>query len=145
MIMWIFCLGPAIEWFGFDAETVRIGQQYGYILIVDYLIDGFGEAVHALLDTAGFAHYSTFIGAMEELLAFLIVVLWATLGSPTLLTVGFVQLGMGCLFLFANLCIIWRKGWFKPYFCGMFGSCALMVSLSVVAAYSLVACGVPTD
>jgi Na+-driven multidrug efflux pump len=127
-LIWFFKIDAAIRWFGFDEETVRIGQHYGYVLLVYYLINGVGEAVHGLLDCAGFASYSTFIGALQEVVAFLTILLCALVGSPSLLTIGIIQFGMGVLFLCLNIFIIWRNGWFLPYRDGMVGTFALSVS-----------------
>lgn len=127
-LIWACYLGAAIRWFGFDEETVRIGHQYGYVLLVDLFIDGVGEAIHGLLDVSGFANWSTFIGALEEVIAFLTILVWALLGSPTLLMVGIVQFGMGVVFLSANVIIIWRNGWFHQFRGGMIETWALAVS-----------------
>lgn len=124
-ILWALYLDAAIRWFGFDEATVFIGHQYGYVLIVDCLFEGLGEGVHGLLDVAGFENYSTFIGALEELTAFLTILVWALVGSPSLLDIGLVQFGMGILFLSINVTIIWWFGWFQPYRDGMIGTCAL--------------------
>ncbi|CAB9520947.1 Mate efflux family protein [Seminavis robusta] len=124
-IMWVFVLDDTIRWFGFDETTIRIGTDYGYLILIDYFVDGFSESIHALLDVAGFESYSTAIGAAEELIAFIVILLWALLGNPTLFMIGVVQFGMGGLFLSLNIFIIWWKGWFKPYRSGMVGTFAL--------------------
>lgn len=124
-IMWGYVMGDAVRWFGFDEETVEIAEQYTYILLADYLLEGLSEAVHAIFDVGGMENFGTVISAMEELLAFLVILIWALVGSPTLMTVGFVQLGMGLLFFAITIAIVWWKGWFRKYQSGMIGSLAL--------------------
>lgn len=129
-IIWAIYIGDAIEWFGFDEETVRIGHQYAYLLIIDYLVDGFKEAIHALLDVCGCENYSTAIGAAEELAGFFLVLTWALLGAPSLVlnplfTIGVIHFTVAIFFLFLNILIIWRYGWFQLYMEGMIGTCAL--------------------
>ena len=133
-IMWVLFLDDAIAWLGFDAQTVEMGQQYGYLLLVDSLVDGVSESIHALLDVSGRENYSTAIGSIEETLAFLLVLAWGFAGAPTILvgklfSLGVIQFVMGIIFLTSNVVIIWRKGWFKPYIGGMFGTFALSVSI----------------
>lgn len=129
MIIWALYMDAALRWFGFDEETVQIGKQYCYILVVDLLIDGIGEAIHGLLDVAGLEYFSTLIGASEEVLAFLTLLLVALFGSPGpgLVTVGLIQFGIGMIFLVLNIFIIYWQGWFSPFQKGMFGSFALSV------------------
>lgn len=124
-VMWAFFMDDAVRWFGFDEETVEIAQQYTYILLADYLLEGLSEAVHAIFDVGGMENFGTVISAVEELLAFLVVLIWALVGSPSLLTVGFVQLGMGLLFFAITIAIVWWKGWFRKYSGGMIGSLSL--------------------
>ena len=128
-LIWAFYLGDTILWFEFDEETARIGHQYGYVLLADHFINGVGEAIHALLDVAGLENYSTFIGAIEETIAFLTILVWALVGSPSLLAIGLVQFGMGIVFLGLNVFIIWRRGWFKKYRDGLIGTFALLVCM----------------
>lgn len=134
MILWAVYIDAALRWFGFDEETVRIGQQYCYILIVDLLFDGLGEAIHGLLDVGGLEQFSTLIGATEEICAFLTLLLVALYGNagPGLVTVGLIQFGLGMVFLVLNIFIIYWKGWFKPYEKGMTGTFALRVHLLLV-------------
>ncbi|CAB9509340.1 Mate efflux family protein [Seminavis robusta] len=121
-ILWVFYMDAVLRWHGLDEETVRIGTQYTYILVVDLLIDGLGEAIHGLLDVAGFEKYSTLIGATEEILSLVIIFIWALVGNPDLNTVGLIQFGLGVAFLLLNCVIIRWRGWFKAFYKGMFGS-----------------------
>lgn len=127
MIFWALYMDAVLRWFGFDEETVQIGKHYCYILTVDLLFDGVGEAIHGLLDVGGLEQFSTFIGATEEVLAFLTLLLVALYGrpGPGLVTVGLIQFTMGIFFLILNVCVIYWKGWFLPYSKGMIGSFAL--------------------
>jgi len=130
MVMWTLLIDYALRWFGFDEETVTIGTEYCYILIVDLLFEGVGEAIHGLLDVGGHEQNSTAIGASEEVIACLVLFLVAANGNAGhgLVTVGLIQFGFGILFLFINICFIYWKGWFRPYRKGMIGSFALTVS-----------------
>ena len=138
MFMWAVYIDGALRWFGFDEETVRIGQQYCYILVVDLLFDGLGEAIHGLLDVGGLEQFSTLIGATEEIIAFIVLLLVALYGNPGpgLVTVGLIQFGLGMVFLSLNVFIIYWKGWFKPYRKGMIGTFALRVSTFFVTMKS---------
>lgn len=126
MIVWAVYMGPILRWFKFGEETVAIGVQYNYILIVDLLIDGLGETVHGFLDVAGFEKFSTLIGATEEILA-TIILLFAAIFTDMkgLVGVGLIQFALGVIFLTINIMIIFWKGWFGPYREGMIGSFAL--------------------
>ena len=130
MILWAVYVDSALRWFGFDEETVQIGQQYCYILIVDLLFDGLGEAIHGLLDVCGLEQFSTLIGATEEIIASLVLLLVALYGNPGpgLVTVGLIQFGLGIVFLALNIFVIHWKGWFKPYRRGLIEVFALRVS-----------------
>lgn len=128
MILWAIYMDATLEWLGFDEETVQIGVQYTYIIIVDEVIDGLGEAIHGLLDVCGLENFSTLIGATEEVLAFIVLLLVALYADPDLNTVGLIQLGIGIFFLILNVIIIYLKGWFLPYRKGLIGSFALWVS-----------------
>lgn len=137
MFMWAVYIDAVLRWFGFDEETVQIGQQYCYILIVDLLFDGLGEAVHGLLDVGGLEQFSTLIGATEEISAFVVLLLVAMYGNVSgLVAVGLIQFGLGVVFLVLNISIIYWKGWFKPYRQGMIGTFALRVSASFLAVTS---------
>lgn len=126
MVVWAVYMGPILRWFGFDEETVAIGVQYNYILVVDLLIDGLGETVHGFLDVAGFEKFSTLIGATEEILATIVLLVAAmTTEMKGLVGVGLIQLGLGVVFLAINIMIIFCLGWFAPYSEGMIGSFAL--------------------
>lgn len=125
MLLWAVYMGPTLEWMGFDPETVEIGKQYNYILVVDLMIDGLGEAVHGLLDVGGFEKFSTLIGATEEIVATLTLLFVALFGQPDLVTVGLIQLFLGVLFLGLNLVVIYWRGWFRPYREGLIGTFAL--------------------
>ena len=131
-LLWVVVMDDAMRWFGFDEKTIHMGTQYGYFLLFDYLIDGVAEAIHALLDVSGYQTYSTTIGAAEETVAFLVVLVWGLLGAPSifvspLFTVGVIEFGTGILFLSLNCFIIGRNGWFRPFREGMVGTFALSV------------------
>lgn len=128
MVIWALYMDSAIRWFGFDEVMAQIGKSYTYIVIFDLWLDGVGEAIHELLDVGGLEKYSTLIGGIEEVVAFITVLLVAIFGDPDLNTVGFIQFGMGILFLSINIVIIVRKGWHLPYKEGLIGTFALSVS-----------------
>ena len=136
-LLWVVVMDDAMRWFGFDEQTIHMGMQYGYLLLFDYLIDGIVEAIHALLDVSGHENFATAIGAAEETVAFLIVLVWGLLGAPSifvspLFTVGVIQFSMGILFTALNCFIIWRNGWFRPYREGMVGTFALSVRSEMI-------------
>lgn len=110
MLIWAAYMDAALRWMGFDEETVSIGRSYNYILIVDLLMDGLGEAVHGLLDVGGHEKFSTVIGASEEVAATMTLLFVALSSKPDLVTVGLIQFGIGMLFLTLNVWIILRKG-----------------------------------
>lgn len=120
-------MGKAVEWLGFDEMTVILGTRYSWILLGDALLNGWGECIHGLLDVSNHETYSTIIGASEELLAFLIILVWALVDEATIMTVGFVQLIVGIIFFILNILIIVCKGWFRPYKEGMLKSFGLKV------------------
>jgi len=129
MVFWACYMTEALLWMGFDDETARIGHQYTYILIVDLLMDGIGEAIHGLLDVGGFEKWSTLIAGTEEITAFLVILLVSLYGNPTLVTIGLLQFGIGMVFLAVNIAVIHKKKWFAPYQKGMLGNLALRVSV----------------
>mgnify|MGYP005842695953 CR=1 FL=1 len=139
MILWVIYIDEAMEWLGFDDETVRIGKQYTYVLVVDYWITGISDAIHGLLDVGGFENYSTMIGVTEEALAFFVILIWALIGNPDLMSVAYVQFFLGLVFLFLNAAIIYYKGWFQRYHKGMFGMCGFKVR-NMLCALSLQLC-----
>ena len=110
MLMWAAYMGSALRWLGFDEETVEIGRSYNYILVVDLLIDGLGEAIHGLMDVGGLEKFSTLIGGAEEIIATLTLLFVGIFGSPDLVTVGLIQFGLGVFFLLLNIWIIHRRG-----------------------------------
>ena len=84
--------------------------------------------IAGLLDVSGFEKFSTLIGASEEIIAFVSILLAGLFGQPTLITVGLLQFGIGMVFFIANIVVIYWKGWFEPYQKGMTGSFAFSVS-----------------
>lgn len=127
-LTWFFCMEPVLGWIGFDETTVRIGKDYAMVLIADHLFVGINESIHALLDTIGLQGYSTVLTAIEELVSFLLILILALFGSPSLQTVGMVHFLVAVAFLLINIGIIVYKGWFEPYMEGMTNSFALKVS-----------------
>jgi MatE/TFIIH p62 subunit, N-terminal domain len=132
-IFWIVYMGAILRWHEMDEETVRIGVLYTKILIVHKVVDGWEECIHGLLDVSGHEKWSTLVGGTQEVTALVITFIWALVGNPDLNTVGLIQLAMCVICTTFNIVVIHSKGWFKPYYKGMFGSFALTVSLFFLA------------
>jgi hypothetical protein len=128
-IFWIIFMGAILRWYEMDEETVRIGVQYTYILVLHAMVDGWEECVHGLLDVGGHEKWSTLVGGTQEVTALVITFIWALVGNPDLNTVGLIQLAMCVICTTVNIVVIHYRGWFKPYYKGLFGSFALTVSL----------------
>lgn len=124
-VFWYYFIDEALEWLGFDEETVKIGHDYAMILVFDLGLMGIGESIHALLDTINLESYSTMLVVAEDLSGFLLILLLALFDHPDLNTVGLVHLFCHVFFMGLNVIIILRKGWFDPYMDGILGSSAL--------------------
>lgn len=125
MAIWWIYTGDIMVWFGFDDETAEMGHDFAKVYIFAALVEGIGETVHGLLDVIDLENYSTVIGVSEEVIDFVVLFQTAFFFTPDLYHVGFIQLGVGILFLCLNVWFISFKGWFKPYSKGFFGSFSL--------------------
>jgi len=66
--------------------------------------------------------------------------------EPSLATLGFIYLIAEGLFLWVSIIVILSKGWFRRYYCGLFGSFALTVSFcrSLITKQLPRRCAIPT-
>jgi len=71
---------------------------------------------------------STIFIVIGEIVATLAVFLAAWFWKPTLETVGFIYLINIGIMLWITILVIFLKGWFRRYYCGLFGSFAMAVS-----------------
>ena len=121
-------MGNTLRWFGFDEETVSLGEDFTKIYLFVQVIDTVSESIHALLDTIDREAYSSIVGIIEEGFATLGVLIVVLSNEPTLEKVGVVFLFVAACGMFFNVLFIMWKGWYDPFLPGMVGSFALFVS-----------------
>lgn len=127
-VIWSFYAGDVVRWFGFDEETVKIGEDFALLFLFSEFLDGLNDSVHGLLDTIGLEVYSTVFICTQEILsvlAMLMVGLYS--GTSTLQLVGVVMIGEDALALVVNIALIVWNGWFDRYLEGLVGGFALLV------------------
>lgn len=128
-LFWIFLIGPTIRWFGYDEETVKIGEDYILLYLFDSYLEGMDDCVHSLLDVIGLASYSTwFILAQEIVETVVTAVIVTQTGVKDLQLIGISWIAAGAFFLILNVSIVVWNGWFDKYLEGLVGGFALLVS-----------------
>lgn len=125
---WMFFMGPTIRWFGFDEETVKIGQDYILLYLFDAFLESIDDCTHSLLDVIDKASYSTWFILAQEIVETTVTAVIATQTDVTdLQLLGIAWVACGAFFLILNISIVMWNGWFDKFLDGMVGSFALSV------------------
>lgn len=127
IIMWYFLVEDTFYLLGFDEETAQIGKSFAIPFMFGYMVRGVLKCVHSLLDVTGRQLVSTILVAVWEGTYTISLLIYALYWSPTLEAVGLLYLIILCFMLWANVTLIIMKGWYAPYYSGMFGTFALTV------------------
>jgi Na+-driven multidrug efflux pump len=126
--VWMLFAGDVLEWFGFDQETVSIGEDFATLLVLRDLIRGVAWSVHSFLYVIGLDVYSTVMTTLEEVVTTVAVVLAILLWGSTLETVGIIYIISAYSILILNLVVIKGEGWFHEFRDGLVRPSALLVS-----------------
>lgn len=129
MVMWYFVIESTLLLFGFDATVAQIGFRFAVPYMFYMLVKGVASCIHGLLDVTGFEMVSTYLVVAGEVSATVAVFIAAWFWTPPLETVGYIYVVNMVATLIVTVIIIAAKGWFRRYYCGMFGGLALLVSL----------------
>jgi hypothetical protein len=126
---WVIFAGDVLVWFGFDQETVSIGQEFATLLVLRDLIRAVALNVHSFLYVIGLDVYSTVMTTLEEVVTTVAVVLAILIWESTLETVGIIYIISAYSILILNLVIIKGEGWFYEFREGLVRPSAMLVSI----------------
>jgi len=132
IVMWYYVIEDAILWLGFDDETAKIGRSFAIPMMFSLLLDGVTDVIHALLDVTDREVLSSVLVAIGEIVATLTLLVLALVFNPTLETVGYMFLVISAIYLVSTITLFLATGWYRRYYCGLFGSFALKVSVRVI-------------
>jgi hypothetical protein len=126
---WMIFAGDVLEWFGFDQETVSIGQDFANLLVLRDLIRGVSLNIHSFLCVIGRDVYSTVMTTLEEVATTVAIVLAILIWESSLETVGIIYIISAYSILILNLVCIKGEGWFYEFRDGLVKPSALLVSI----------------
>ena len=109
----------------FDEHIAVMGQEYARVAIWADVYEGIAEAFDGLLEVAGYEQWNTLIGLIEGLAEILLLFLLVSSFDVTLVDLAYLSIGVGMVFLIANVWFTTYKKWTRPYMHGMVGTLAL--------------------
>lgn len=128
IVMWFYLMGPALEFFGYDEQTVQIGVAFTKPYLFAELLNGVTECIHGIMDVIGLEVASTILVTIGETIMTVSWLIIALFLKPSLAVLGYTDLIIAAVYLMITIIIIVAKGWLRRYYCGIFGSFALAVS-----------------
>lgn len=149
MLFWWNRFDGIVKWLGFDEETAESAQEYAEFALVCKVVSSFDDALHCVLNAAGFEAYSTFMNGMQAFLSFMLVLMVSSLyrkdnddeteeedqqqqwrqeeeveeeSTASLWMIGGIHLIVTIFFFLANVGIIVGNELLKKMWKGMWGS-----------------------
>jgi Na+-driven multidrug efflux pump len=117
---------------GMDNVTSEMGRSFAVPYLWACLLRGLTSCLVAVMDVCEMALLSSTLVGGGEVIATMVVLAWALLWEPSLETIGVIILVVETLMLVFAAALIGLKGWFKPYYCGLFYSVGLGVRSRLV-------------
>jgi len=101
---------------GLDEETADSAEQYARFVLIYEAIGIYDGALHCVLDVTGHENYSAISNGVRAFVSFLTVLIVSNVNQRTeLWMVGAIHLIVKVLFVFFNVCVIFRRQWLGDY------------------------------
>jgi len=130
IFIWSLVIDQVMLLMSFDLATASIGRSFAVPYMFAYLLYGVTQCLHATLNVFDRAHVSTTIVCLKEIGTVISVFLVCHFWNPSLQTIGAIYVAADGLDLLVTVTLVAVKGWFQPYYSGLFQSLALVVSVA---------------
>ena len=128
LLMWCFLMDNALLWFGLSPEIAELGLQFTRVSAIDYLLSGISESVIGLLEITDHEAWVAIVSLVFGVIDILAVALLVTMWEAQLTSVAWLHFAVGVLYSAFSLIVATRKGWYRQFYKGLFGSFAFKVS-----------------
>lgn len=135
IILWSVISDDVMLLFGFDETTAEMGRSFAVPYVWAWLFKGLTGCLHSILDVFDREVVSTAVVGLCEIATMLSVLFAALFWDPSLQTIGLLYLMVSIAGMLLTIVLVGVRGWFRPYYCGLFHSCALRVSTRRVACW----------
>jgi hypothetical protein len=130
LVTWAYIMDDVVLWLVDSSNIASLASDYTRIIVIDYVVQATCRAFMLVFHLSGNERFDSNIDLSATLFTVLaIAIIVGYNDSPTLVSIGWVQVAIGVAKSFVKFAYVVKKGWVQPYKRGLLGRLSLRVSL----------------
>jgi hypothetical protein len=126
LVTWAYIVDDVVLWLVDSSNIASLASDYTRIIVIDYIVQATCRAFMLLFHLSGNDRFDSNIDLSATLFTVLtIAIIVGYDDSPTLVSIGWVQVAIGIAKTLVKFAYVARKGWVKPYRRGLLGGFSL--------------------
>jgi hypothetical protein len=131
LLAWAYVMDDVVLWLVDSSRVASIASDYTQVIVIDYIVQATCGAFMLVFLLSGNEQFDSNVDLSATLLTLLaIALIVGSQESPTLVSIGWVQVAIGVAKTFVKVAYVVLKGWAQPYKRGLLGKLSLRVSQS---------------
>jgi hypothetical protein len=126
LVTWAYIVDDVVLWLVDSSNIASLASDYTRIIVIDYIVQATCRAFMLVFHLSGNDRFDSSIDLSATLFTVLaIAIIVGYDDSPTLVSIGWVQVAIGAAKTLVKFAYVVRKGWVQPYRRGLLGGLAL--------------------
>jgi Na+-driven multidrug efflux pump len=128
LTVWALVMEDVVEWLVEKPSIAEKAASYAHIIVIDYILQAASRTFMLIFHLVGYRYFDTNVDVCSTLLTLTAVAVYVGVDdSPSLTSIGWIQVAFGVSRVLVKVCYVWLKGWLHPYQKGLFGATTLCV------------------